>query len=200
MAQQKQRKQLILTNDKNSFTYWFQPIQHLQPNFKTNGIKNFMAQQKQRKKPILTDDKNIFTYCFEPIQSLQPNFKTDGIRNSMYTKYIGDNTKLRIFSFIPQQERIQPNFRNRTYRTAKHTNTTRTTKTTTSTWVSALTPSLCSYNWETTKTLEHSYSNFAINRPISYISSTVHQSRKTYMWLQEQFRTFHLYLHESVTR
>ena len=84
MAQQKQRKQLILTNGKNSFTYWFQPIQHLQPNFKTNGIKNFMAQQRQRKKLILTDDKNIFTYCFEPIQSLQPNFKTDGIRNSMY--------------------------------------------------------------------------------------------------------------------
>ena len=29
MAQQKQRKQLILTDDKNIFTYGFQPIQRL---------------------------------------------------------------------------------------------------------------------------------------------------------------------------
>ena len=42
MAQQKQRKQLILTDDKNIFTYCFQPIQRLQPNIKTDGIKNFM--------------------------------------------------------------------------------------------------------------------------------------------------------------
>ena len=35
---------------------------------------------------------------------------------------------------------------NRTYQTTKHTNTTRTTKTITSTWVSPLTQSLCSYN------------------------------------------------------
>ena len=42
MAQQKQRKQLILTDDKNIFTYCFQPIQRLQPNIKTDGTKNFM--------------------------------------------------------------------------------------------------------------------------------------------------------------
>ena len=65
MAQQKQRKQLILTDDKNIFTYCFQPIQRLQPNFTTDGIRNFMAQQKQRKQPILIDGKNIFTYCFQ---------------------------------------------------------------------------------------------------------------------------------------
>ena len=40
-------------------------IQRLQPNFTTDGIRNFMAQQNQRKKPILIDDKNIFTYCFQ---------------------------------------------------------------------------------------------------------------------------------------
>ena len=67
MAQQKQRKQLILTDDNNIFTYCFQSIQRLQPNFKTDGIRNFMAQQKQRKQLILTNDKNIFTYCFQPI-------------------------------------------------------------------------------------------------------------------------------------
>ena len=42
MAQQKQRKQLILTDDKNIFTDCFQPIQHWQLNFKTDGKRNFM--------------------------------------------------------------------------------------------------------------------------------------------------------------
>ena len=42
-------------------------IQRLQPNFTTDGIRNFMAQQKQRKQPILIDGKNISTYCFQPI-------------------------------------------------------------------------------------------------------------------------------------
>ena len=63
----------------------------------------------------------------------------------MYTKHNGDNAKLRIFSFIPQRQRIQPRFMNHTYQTTKHTNTTRRTKTTTSTLVSPLTQSLCSY-------------------------------------------------------
>ena len=99
-----------------------------------------MAQQKQRKQLVLTDGKNIFTYCFQPIQRMQPNFKTDGVRNFMFTEQNGDNAKLRIFSFIPQRQRIQPNFINYTYhQTTKHTNTTRTTKATTSTWVSPLT-------------------------------------------------------------
>ena len=93
MAQQKQRRQLILTDDKNIFTSCFQPIQRLQPNFKTDGIRNFMAQQKQCKQLILSDDKNIFTYCFQPIQRLQPNFETDDIRSFMYTKHNGDNSK-----------------------------------------------------------------------------------------------------------
>ena len=62
MAQKKQRKQLILTNDKNIFSYCFQPIQLLQPNFTdftVDGIRNIMAQLKQRKKLILPDSKNI---------------------------------------------------------------------------------------------------------------------------------------------
>ena len=64
----------------------------------------------------------------------------------MYTKHNEDNAKLRILSFIPQWQRIQPIYMNHTYQTTKHTNTTRTTKTTTSTLVSPLTQSLCSYN------------------------------------------------------
>ena len=71
-----------------------------------------MAQQKQRKQPILIDGKNIFTHCFQSIQPLQPNSKIYTIRNFMYTKYNGDNPKLRIF--IPQRQRIQPNFINHT--------------------------------------------------------------------------------------
>ena len=79
-------------------------MQRLQPNFITDGIRNFMAQQKQRKQLILTDDKNIFTYCFQPIQRLQPNFKTDGIRNFIHTKHNGDNARFRVFSSIPQRQ------------------------------------------------------------------------------------------------
>ena len=65
MAQQKQRKQPILIDGKNIFTYCFQPIQRLQPSFTNDGIRNFMAQQKQRKQLHLTDDKNIFADCFQ---------------------------------------------------------------------------------------------------------------------------------------
>ena len=122
-----------------------------------------MAQQKQHNQLILTVDKNIFTYCFQQynaynrwqeyfyllfptIQRLQPNFKTDSIRNFMYTKHNRDKAKLRVF--LPQRQRIQPNFMNHTYHTTKHTNKTRSTKATTSMWVSPLTQSLCSYNWD----------------------------------------------------
>ena len=73
----------FLTDDKNIFTHRFQPIKCLQPNFTTEGIRNFIAQQKQRKQLILNDGMNIFTYSFQPIQCLQPNFTTDDTRNFM---------------------------------------------------------------------------------------------------------------------
>ena len=79
--QNKQRKQLILMDSESIFTSSFQPQQHLQPNFVTDEIKNFIAWHKQRKQLILTDSENIFTYSFQPIQHLQPNFNTDGIKN-----------------------------------------------------------------------------------------------------------------------
>ena len=59
-AQQKQCKQ----------PWRFQTIQRVQPNFTTDGIRNFIAQQKQRKQDFLTDGKNIFTYSFQPIQQI----------------------------------------------------------------------------------------------------------------------------------
>ena len=46
---------------------------------------------------------------------------TDGIRNFMYSKYNKDNAKLRIFSFIPPQQRIQPKFMNDSIRAFIHT-------------------------------------------------------------------------------
>ena len=69
------------------------------------------------------------------------------VSNQYQRKHNENNAKLRIFSFILQRQRIQPSFMNHTYQTTKHTNTTRATKTTTSTLVSPLTQSLCSYNW-----------------------------------------------------
>ena len=121
MAQLKQRKQLILTDNKNISTYHFEPMQCLQANFITDGIRNFMAQQKQCKQVILTDNNNISTYHFQSVQHLQPNFMTDGIRNFMYTKQNEDNAKLRIFFFIPQRQRIQTNFMNDNIGTFIHT-------------------------------------------------------------------------------
>ena len=112
MAQQIQFRKHILTNNQNISAYHFQPIQCLQPNFITDGIRIFMAQQKQRKQLHLTNDKNTFTSCFQSIQCLQPNSKTYAIKNFMYTKHNRDNPKLRIF--ILQQQRIQPNFINHT--------------------------------------------------------------------------------------
>ena len=41
MAQQKKRKKPILIDGKNIFTYYFQPIQRLQPGFTTDGIRHF---------------------------------------------------------------------------------------------------------------------------------------------------------------
>ena len=96
----------------------------MQSNFTTDGIRNLMAQQKQRKQLILTDGKNIFTYFFQPVQRIQHNVTTDGIRNFMHNKHNKDNASFRIFPFIPQQERIQPNFTNHTYQTTNQTNTT----------------------------------------------------------------------------
>ena len=52
MAQQKQRKQPILIDGKNIFTYCFQPMQRWQPNFTADCIRNFMAQQNNANNPF----------------------------------------------------------------------------------------------------------------------------------------------------
>ena len=60
IGQQKQHKQLILTDSKNIFAYRSQLIQLLQPNFMADGIRNFMAQQKQRKQLVFTDTRIFY--------------------------------------------------------------------------------------------------------------------------------------------
>ena len=112
----------------------------------------------------------------------------------MYTKHNGDNAELRIFSFIPQRQRLQPNFIYLTYQTTKYTNTTRTTKTTTSTWFSPLTESLCSYNWDNANSGVFIF-KLRKYRPVSYFIHhqfyTFHRSPNICTWLAQQFRTFH---------
>ena len=138
---------------------------------------------------------------------MQPNSKTYAIRNLKYTKHNGDNPKSRIFSFIPQRRRIQPNFMNHTYQT-NQTNTTQTTKTTISTWVLLLTQSLCSYNWDNANFGVFIFKFQPISKKVVFNQfrtfhpspiCTFNRSRKICTWLDEQFRTFHLSLHESVT-
>ena len=69
MVQQKNRKQLILINDENIFTYCFQPIQLLQPNFKTDGITNFIYTKHNR------DNAKIKIFSFiQQRQRIPPNF------------------------------------------------------------------------------------------------------------------------------
>ena len=80
MGEQKQRKQLILTDNKNISTYRFQSIQRLQPNFMTYGIRNFMYTKHNR------DNAKLRIFSFIPQrQRMQPNFMDDSIRTFIHT-------------------------------------------------------------------------------------------------------------------
>ena len=69
MALKERRKQLILTDNKNIFTYCFRPMQRLQPNFKTDGIKNFIYTKHNEDNAKL----RIF-FSMPQRQRIQPNF------------------------------------------------------------------------------------------------------------------------------
>ena len=111
------------------------------------GRRNFVVRQKQRKQPILTYfSKNSFTYRFQPIQPLQPSFMADDIRNFTYTKHKKNSAELRIFTVIPQQQHIKPNF---------------------------MTDNRNDLTTETTKILGYLYSNFVISqqhKQLNYIT------------------------------
>ena len=92
----------------------------------------------------------------------------------MNTKHNGNNPKLRIFSFIPQQRRIQPSFMNHTYQTTNQTKTIQTTKQ--HQRVFHHQHKACALTTEKTQILEYSYSHFnqfqkVHIQPIWYISS-----------------------------
>ena len=70
----KQRKQLILSDNKNISTYRFQSIQRLQPNFMTDGIRSFMYTRHYG------DNAKLRIFSFIPQrQRIQPNFMDDSI-------------------------------------------------------------------------------------------------------------------------
>ena len=86
MAQQ-QRKQLILTNNKNISTYRFQSIQRLKPNFLTDDIRNFMYTKHNG------DSAKLRIYSFIPQrQRIQPNFINNSIRTFIHTKKLNTHT------------------------------------------------------------------------------------------------------------
>ena len=75
IAQQKQLKQLILTDRKNIFTDRFQPIQRLQPKFMTDSIRKFMYIKNSG------DNAKLRISSFIPQRKrIQPNFMHDSIR------------------------------------------------------------------------------------------------------------------------
>ena len=88
MTQQKQHKQLILTDNKNISTYRFQSIQRLQPNFMTDGVRNFMYTKQNG------DNAQIRIFSFIPQrQRIQPNFINDSIRIFIHTKQLNTHTQ-----------------------------------------------------------------------------------------------------------
>ena len=66
MAQQKQRKQLIFTNENKIFIYCFQPMQFLQLNFKNDGMSNFMYSKHNAKYRMQTDNAKLRIFSFKP--------------------------------------------------------------------------------------------------------------------------------------
>ena len=81
IVQQKQLKQLILVDNKNIFTYRFQPIQHLKLDSMTDDIRNFIYTKHKG------DYAELRIFFFMPHRQLkQPNFINDSIRIFIHTK------------------------------------------------------------------------------------------------------------------
>ena len=98
----------------------------------------------------------------------------DDIRDFMYTKHNGDYKKIRIFSFIPQRQCKQPNFMKDSIRIfihAKQPNIEIQLEQPKNVINVGFTTNKNAVTTEIMQILEYSYSNFAIDQPISYISS-----------------------------
>ena len=88
MAQQKQWKQLILTDNRIISTYRFQSVQSSQRNFMTDGIRNFMYTKHNGDNRKL----RIFSFILQR-QRIQPNFMNDSIKNVIHTKQLNTHTQ-----------------------------------------------------------------------------------------------------------
>ena len=76
MAQEKQRKQPILTDTKNIFTYRFQPLQRLQPSFMTDGRRTSVHTKYN------IDNLKVRIFSVIPQrQRIQPKFMTNSMRS-----------------------------------------------------------------------------------------------------------------------
>ena len=206
MAQQKQRKQPILIDGNNIFTYCFQPIQRLQPDFTTNGIRNFMAKQKQRKQPILIAGKYIFTYYFQSVQRLQPNSKTYAIRKFHVYQAQRRQTKIKDILFYTATATYTTQFYESYIlhsKPNKHNPNNQNINVGFTTNANFVFLQLRKRKfWSIHNHISTNFKKFIFNHFRTFLPSpicTFQQSRKTCTWLDEQFRTFHPSLHESVT-
>ena len=95
MAQQKQRKQLHLTDDKNIFTYCFQSIQRLQPNSKTYAIRNNFMYTKHN-----GDNPKLRIFSFIPQRRhMQTNFRNHKYQTTNQTN-TNQTTKTTISTWV----------------------------------------------------------------------------------------------------
>ena len=123
----------------------------------------------------------------------------------MHTKHNRDYPKLRIFSFLLEQRRMQPNFMNHTYQTSKNNpnnlNNDINVGFTTNTKLVILQLRQRKF-WSIHIQISTNFKKFTFNQFRTFHPSpicTFHNSWKTCTWLDEQLRTFHPSLHASVT-
>ena len=106
MALQKQRKQLILTDDKNISAFCFQPMQRLQPNSITDGIRNFMYTKHNvdNAKLRIFFHTAMTTYptqfCESYIPNSQPNKHNPNSQNNEINVGFTANTKFLLLQLI----------------------------------------------------------------------------------------------------
>ena len=87
MKQQKQHKQLILTDSKNIFTYRFQLIQPLQPNFMTDSGRTFIQTKDNGSNP------EVRLKLIPKRQRIQLKFLTDSMKCFIHTKQPNTQTQ-----------------------------------------------------------------------------------------------------------
>ena len=87
-AQKGKLKQLVLTDSKNIFTYRFQPLQRLQPNFMTDGRRTSVHTKYN------IDNLKVRIFSVIPQrQRMQPKFMTNSMRSLIHIKQTNTQTQ-----------------------------------------------------------------------------------------------------------